>query len=200
MAPDGGVATTSAAALRSADEEAIMVPLCAKQSYAEHMRSAFDLARLMAVAGVLTATAAGQSVSSPQQFLEQWGKAWESHDVDAIMRLHADDCVTVNRFGVIASGKDEIRRNVAWLHNGPFHSAHFAAPKLLDQRKVAPGFVLLHASWKNPSGRTTPAEDDLVMTVMLRDFGDDGWAAEEIDTHTVEPLAPAVAPTNASGG
>ncbi len=138
---------------------------------------------------------AGQTIaSSPQQFLDLWGKAWESHDVDAIMRLHADDCVTVNRFGVTASGKDEVRRNIAWLHNGPFHNSHFVTPKLLDQRKLASGVLAIHASWKNPSGRTDPPEDDLVMTVVLRDFGAEGWLAEEIDTHTIEPLAPAVAP------
>lgn len=120
--------------------------------------------------------------------------------MDNIMRLHADDCVWVNRFGVTASGKDEIRRSITWLHNGPFHTAHFAAPKMLDSRRIAPGVVALHASWKNPSGRSDPPEDDLVMTVVLRDFGSgEGWLAEEIDTHTVEPLAPAVAPESTAG-
>lgn len=158
------------------------------------MRSACVVVRVLALAAGLAATGYGQTVSSPQQFLDLWGKSWEAHDVEGIMRLHADDCVTVNRFGVVANGKDEVRRNVTWLHNGPFHNAHFAAPKLLDQRKLAPGVVALHASWKNPSGRSDPPEDDLVMTVILRDFGAEGWLAEEIDTHTVEPLAPAVAP------
>ena len=111
---------------------------------------------ILALAAGITMPGFGQTATSPQQFLELWGKAWDTHDVDAIMRLHADDCETVNRFGVAASGKDEVRRNVAWLHNGPFHSAHFASPKLLDQRKLAPGVVALHASWKNPSGRTDP--------------------------------------------
>lgn len=134
----------------------------------------------------------GQTVGSAQQFLELWGKAWEAHDVDAIMKLHADDCVSVNRFGVVASGKDEIRRTVAWLQNGPFRTAHFPAPKLLDQRKLAPGVITLQASWGNPSGKTDPAEDALVMSVVLKDYGTEGWLAEEIDAHTVEPLAPAV--------
>jgi uncharacterized protein (TIGR02246 family) len=141
----------------------------------------------------------GQTVTSPQQFLELWGKAWDAHDVDAIMKLHADDCVTVNRFGVVANGKDEIRRAVAWLHNGPFHDAHFTAPKLMDQRKVAPNVIAFQASWKNPSGKADPPEDDLVMTVVLKDFGSAGWLAEEIDTHTVEPLAPAVVPGGSGG-
>lgn len=141
----------------------------------------------------------GQTVSSPQQFLELWGKAWEGHDVDAIMRLHADDCVIVNRFGVVASGKDEIRRGVAWLHNGPFKTAHFSTPKLLDQHKIASGVISLHATWKNPSGKADPPEDDLVLTIVLKDFGADGWLAEEIDTHTVEPLAPSVTEAASTG-
>ena len=158
------------------------------------MRKPSVVALVFALAMGMTMPSFGQVASSPQQFLEMWGKAWDAHDVDAIMRLHSDDCVTVNRFGVAANGKDEVRRSVTWLHNGPFRAAHFANPKLLDQRKLVPGVVVLHASWKNPSGRTDPPEDELVMTVVLRDFGPDGWLAEEIDTHTVEPLAPAVVP------
>ena len=156
------------------------------------MRATGTFLGMLALTVGMAGTAFGQTVGSAQQFLELWGKAWDTHDVDAIMKLHADDCVTVNRFGVIASGKDEIRRGVVWLHNGPFHNSHFAAPKLLDQRKTAPGVITLQASWKNPSGKAGPAEDDLVMTVILKDFGAEGWLAEEVDTHTVEPLAPAV--------
>ncbi len=140
----------------------------------------------------MAGSAFGQTVGSAQQFVDLWGKAWDTHDVDAIMKLHADDCVTVNRFGVIASGKDEIRRAVTWLHSGPFHTAHFAPPKVLNQRKLAPGVIAFQASWKNPSGKSDPPEDDLVITVVLKDFGAEGWLAEEIDTNTVEPLAPAV--------
>ena len=69
---------------------------------------------------------------------------------------------------------------------------------MLDSRRIAPGVVTLHASWKNPSGRQDPPEDELVITVVLRDFGGDGWLAEEVDTHTVEPLAPAVAPESSA--
>jgi uncharacterized protein (TIGR02246 family) len=162
------------------------------------MKSAGVFVRVVALVAGLAATGYAQTANTPQQFLELWGKAWDSHDVDAIMRLHADDCVSVNRFGVMASGKDEIRRSVTWLHNGPFHTAHFGPPKLMDQRKLAPGVLAVHASWKNPSGRQDPPEDDLVMTLVLRDLGSEGWVAEAVDTHTVEPLAPAVAPEAAA--
>ena len=155
------------------------------------MKAFSVVARCLTLAVGVAAPGYGQVVTSPQQFLELWGKAWDTHDVDAIMRLHADDCVTVNRFGVTAEGRDEVRRSVTWLHNGPFHNAHFTAPKLLNQRKLGPGVIALHASWKNPSGRSDPPEDNLVMTIVLRDFGAEGWLAEEIDTHTVEPLTPA---------
>ena len=63
---------------------------------------------------------------------------------------------------------------------------------MLDQRKLVTGVIAFNASWKNPSGRADRPEDELVMTIVLRDFGAEGWLAEEIDTHTVEPLAPAV--------
>jgi ketosteroid isomerase-like protein len=144
----------------------------------------------------MTIRAMAQTATTPQQFLDLWGKAWDNHDVDAIMRLHAEDCVTVNRFGVVTRGKDPTRRAVTWLHSGPFKNAHFGAPKLLMQRKIAPGLVVIEASWKNPSGRTAPAasDDDLVLTVMLRDADQDGWVAEQIDVHTVDALAPGTVP------
>lgn len=148
----------------------------------------------------MAVSAYGQTVGSAQQFLDFWGKSWDGHDVDAIMRLQADDCVLVNRFGVVASGKDEIRRSMTWLHSGPFHTAHFITPKLLDQRKMAPNVITLQASWRNPSGKAEPAEDEMVMTVVLKDYGSDGWLAEEIDMHTVEPLAPAVVSGAATAG
>ena len=158
------------------------------------MKSARTWFCLVALLAETAVPCFGQGAGSAQQFLELWGKAWEAHDVDAIVRLHADDCVTVNRFGVEASGKDEIRRAMAWLHNGPFHNAHFGAPKLLDQRRLTPGLMVLHASWKNPSGRADPPEDTLVVTLILKDFGPEGWLAEEVDTHTVDPLAPGSVP------
>lgn len=150
-----------------------------------------------ALAAGLTVSGWAQTVSSPQQFLDLWGKAWDAHDVEGIMRLYADDCITVSRFGVVANGKDEVRRNVTWLNNGPFHAAHFGAPRLLDARKVAPNVLVLHANWKNPSGRPSQPDDELVMTVTLKDLGSLGWLAEEVDTHTVDPLAPSVTPDNA---
>lgn len=161
------------------------------------MKSLRALIGLGALLSASALSAGAQTAGSAQQFLELWGKTWDAHDVDGIMKLYADDCVTVNRFGVVANGKDEIRRATTWLHNGPFHTAHFAAPKLLDQRRIAPGVVALQASWKNPSGRPETPEDDLIMTVVLRDLGSEGWLAEEVDTHTVEPLAPSVVPATA---
>ncbi len=163
------------------------------------MRATRTILGLFALTVGMASPFSGQTVGSAQQFLELWGKAWDAHDVDAIMKLHAEDCVAVNRFGVVANGKDEIRRTVAWLQNGPFHTAHFGVPKLLDQRKMAPGVITLQATWANPSGKADPPEDGLVMTVILKDFGTEGWLAEEIDTHTVEPLAPAVVSDGVAG-
>ena len=170
-----------------------------RRRYARAMRST---RAIVSLCGVLLATAlpcAGQTGGAAQQFLELWGKAWDTHDIDGMMKLYADDCVTVNRFGVVANGKDEIRRATTWLHNGPFHTAHFAAPKLLEQHKIAPGVIALQASWKNPSGKADSPEDDLIMTVVLRDLGAEGWLAEEVDTHTVDPLAPSVVPEHTGG-
>lgn len=167
--------------------------------YAREMRRVRIAASLLALTVGLAVTGFGQTAGSPQQFLELWGKAWDTHDVDEIVRLHADDCVTVNRFGEVVSGRDEIRRAVTWLHNGPFKTAHFSAPKLIQQRKLAPGLIVLQASWRNPSGKADPPEDEMVVTLLLKDFGPDGWVAEEVDMHNVQPLAPGTMPVTPAG-
>lgn len=149
------------------------------------------------VATLVTACAASAAQvqpvipTTPQQFLDAWGSAWEAHNVDAMVRLYADDGVNVNRFGVISHGRDELRRTLGWLHQGPFKTSHFATPRLLDQRRVG-SVTIMHAAWKNPSGRAGSAEDDLILTIVLKDLGTDGLEAEEVNTVTVEPIAPAL--------
>ena len=135
------------------------------------------------------ACAQGQAVAhTPAEFLAMWGAAWQAHDVEGIMRLHAEDCVTVNRFGSVYGSKAETAPQMAHLHNGPFKGASFPMPKLLLERTLAPGLIEVVATWQNPAlNPANPAEvSDMVFSVLLKDHGAEGLLAEQVDLHNVD--------------
>ena len=71
--------------------------------------------------------AAQTEIPGIREFLKAWDTAWNAHNVEAIVRLHADDCVTVNRFGTLLVGKAATRKQMQMLHGDPevFKNAHF---------------------------------------------------------------------------
>ena len=153
------------------------------------MKTFFRWAAVAAIVG-LSGTGFGQVVAhSPEEFLVQWGAAWNAHDVDAIMRMHAEDCVTVNRFGTLARNKAATYVQMTHLHATVFKGMSFPTPKLLLARTVAPGLIEIQASWQNPQIRpaTPGAVDDMVFSMLLKDSGKDGLLAEDVDLHNVDP-------------
>lgn len=60
-----------------------------------------------------------------QAYLAAWDKAWNAHDIDGILRLHAEDCVTVNRFGTLFVGKQATAKHMERLQKQIFKDAHF---------------------------------------------------------------------------
>lgn len=43
-----------------------------------------------------------------QAFLIAWITAWNAPDADAMMRLHSDDCTTINRVGMLFLDKNSL--------------------------------------------------------------------------------------------
>jgi uncharacterized protein (TIGR02246 family) len=127
-----------------------------------------------------------------QAYLDDWIAAWNAHDVDSLMHLHADDCITVNRFGKMLVGRDETERHVKMLHTQIFKSQHFPSFRILHQRALSSDFVVLQAGWQNPSLQPPPAPpmNDMVVTFLLKRSGA-SWVAEEVDLHNVEASPPA---------
>jgi uncharacterized protein (TIGR02246 family) len=120
-------------------------------------------------------------------YLVAFVAAWNAHDVEGILRLSSDDCVAVNRFGAILIGKQENRKQQERLQTQVFKDAHFPPLRLLHERTLAPGLVIIQAAWQNPSLEPPPAPqvNDMVVTFVLRKSGDH-WVAEQIDLHNVE--------------
>ena len=106
---------------------------------------------LLSLTSAVALPAIGQSVDGDvQEFLTAWDAAWNAHPADGILRLHAEDCVTVNRFGTLFVGKQAAAGQMERLQKEIFKDAHFPPLQLLNLRSVTPDLVILQTAWQNP--------------------------------------------------
>ncbi len=132
--------------------------------------------------------------AAAQEFLTRWERAWNNHDAHQLCLLHTLDANTVNRFGTFVQGRDALEKALGFLHGegGPFHTVTAPPLHLLDLRQIAPGVMILQASWKspvmNPDGKLdlTRQDDMIVSYTLVRDAGD--WKATQVDLHNVDKM------------
>jgi uncharacterized protein (TIGR02246 family) len=133
------------------------------------------------------------SVADPagiQSFLTAWVAAWNAHDADAILRLHADDCATVNRVGRVLLDKAALKPHMEMLQNVHFKGVQWPPFRLLKERSLAADLVIVQALWPQLTTNMPPPwpkVGDMIFTFLLKKSGD-GWIAEQVDTHDVFPL------------
>jgi ketosteroid isomerase-like protein len=127
-------------------------------------------------------------------FLRRWDEAWANHDARAIAALHTDDAVTVNRFGTVVRGRDELGKALGFLHgdHGPFHNSVFPPLELLIERSIALNVQIVQAKWENPvmkpDGTVDPAStNDMIVTFILLKTGN-SWLASEVNLVNVEKM------------
>jgi hypothetical protein len=129
----------------------------------------------------VTLPAMGQSVDADvQEFLTASDAAGTAHAADGILRLPAEDCVTVNRFGTLFVGKQATAGQMERLQKEIFKDAHFPSLLLLNLRSVTPDLVILQAARQNPSLHSPPAPQvsDMIVSMLRRRNGS-GSLAEE---------------------
>jgi hypothetical protein len=136
----------------------------------------------------VTTAATQDSSSSVGPFLVAWVAAWNTHDTDALMRLDADDCVHINAGGRLFLDKKATSQHIKELLNGEHKDSQFPPLRLLYQRTIAPGLIVLQAAWQSPSPDAKEMTD-MLFTFTLKRSGS-GWLAEQVDAHDVEDLAP----------
>ncbi|AEU37159.1 Cif family virulence factor [Granulicella mallensis] len=150
-----------------------------------HFRSRNSLLSTAFILLLLTFTVTlppmGQSVDADvQEFLTAWDAAGNAHAADGILRLHAEDCVAVNRFGTSLVGKQATAGQMERLPKEIFKDAHLPPLQLLNLRSVTPDLVILQASCQNPSLHPLPAPQVSGMIVsILRRRNGSGSLAEE---------------------
>jgi uncharacterized protein (TIGR02246 family) len=137
-------------------------------------------------------TATPTPVADPagvQSFLTAWVAAWNAHDADAILRLHADDCTTVNRTGTVFLDKAELKPQMERLQNVHFKDVQWPPFRLLHERSLTPELVVVQVAWPQLTTGMPPPwpkVGDMIFTFLLKKSGD-GWLAEQVDTHDVFP-------------
>jgi uncharacterized protein (TIGR02246 family) len=153
------------------------------------------------VAAALQATTPGVSVhawsdqpatadvAGVQSFFTAWDAAWKAHDPDAILRLHAADCTTVNRVARLFLDRNSLIIQMNRLQKETFKDAQFLPSKILHEKLLTPDLVIVQVAAHNPSQLPPPQPQfyDLIQTFVLKRNGD-GWLAEEVDIHDWEGL------------
>jgi uncharacterized protein (TIGR02246 family) len=137
---------------------------------------------------------AADDTADAKLFLRKWDEAWAKHDAVAIAALHTDDAVTVNRFGTVVRGREDVEKALGFLHgaHGPFHNSVFPPLELLIQRTIHPNVQAMQAKWQNPvmrpDGTIDPASiNDMIVTFILLKTGG-AWLASEVNLVNVEKM------------
>jgi uncharacterized protein (TIGR02246 family) len=115
-----------------------------------------------------------------QSFLTAWVAAWNAHDADAILKLHADDCATVNRTGTVFLDKAALKPQMEMLQNVHFKDVQWPPFRLLHERSLTPDLVVVQVLWPQLTTGMPPPwpkVGDMIFTFLLRKNGD-GWLAE----------------------
>jgi uncharacterized protein (TIGR02246 family) len=137
-------------------------------------------------------TATPTAVADPagvQSFLTAWVAAWNDHDADAILRLHADDCTSVSRAGAVYLDKAALKPHMEMLQNVHFKDVQWPPFRLLHERSLTSDLVVVQAEWPQLTTMMPPPwpkVGDMVFTFLLKKNGG-GWLAEQVDAHDVFP-------------
>lgn len=132
--------------------------------------------------------------AAAQEFLTRWEEAWNRHDAHQLCLLHTPDANTVNRFGTLVQGRDELEKALGFLHGegGPFHEVTAPPLKMLDLRQIARDVMILQASWTSPvmkpNGKLDLAKEDaMIVSYTLLKEGS-SWRAAQVDLHNVDKM------------
>jgi uncharacterized protein (TIGR02246 family) len=121
-----------------------------------------------------------------QAWLTAWVVGWNAHDAAAIMRLHAEDCVTVNQVGRLFIGKKATSIQMDTLQKGFYKDAHSPPFRPLHERFLTPELAIVQVATHNEA-----LNNDAIVTFLLKKNGD-GWLAEQVNVQVAEhlPTAP----------
>lgn len=129
-----------------------------------------------------------------ETFFQQWVTTWNNRDVKALVALHTEDAVTINRYGTLLEGRAEAEQALAFLRglHGPFADFVFPPMEIVAARQIAPGVLIAQTTWSapilGPDGKTVPNQfNEMILSYTLVGEGED-WKVTQIDGHNVEKM------------
>jgi uncharacterized protein (TIGR02246 family) len=116
-----------------------------------------------------------------------FASAWNQHDMDALAGLFHADAAFVNVAGAYLQGREDIRRQHAAVHAGPYKDSVLRA-EVLDARELAPGVIVAHVRTELDGDDRVPGQTrrSLVTFVIERRAGLWRFAAAH-NTNVVPP-------------
>lgn len=115
--------------------------------------------------------------------------AWNRHDTGELAGLFHDDAGFVNVLGVLYRGREEIRRQHALVHAGPYRESVLQA-ELVDARKLGPDVIVAHIRTEVAGDARAPGQTraSLLTVVIQRRTGLWRFAA----AHNTQIVPPAL--------
>ena len=124
----------------------------------------------------LAATSVAQS-ASPEAIVDDFAKAWNSHEAKAFERLFAEDVIWVPVAEVRAEGRADLVKELAEAHATWAKSTTVAQSdtkiQMLGPDVAVVFFHSLLAGQRDEQGKPMPAADRAMMVVVVKQ--PDGW-------------------------
>ncbi len=122
----------------------------------------------------------------PEDALDRFRSAWNSHDMEALGALFHADATFVNRFGHYVRGVKEIVALHAQIHE-TIYSDSTLETEPVDLIPIADGAVVVHFWCRLETGAAHPAGphavDTLIQAVLTRE--DDHWRFKAVENVTL---------------
>ena len=136
------------------------------------LHSIFKVVTPALLSALFAATSAAQSVS-PEAVVEDFVKAWNSHNINAFDRLFADNAIWVPVAEARVVGHNEVIKGFEEIHTTWAKNTTIRATDIKVQR-VRPevAVILFHARYLD-GGKEVPGLDRAMIIVAVKESG--GW-------------------------
>jgi uncharacterized protein (TIGR02246 family) len=135
--------------------------------------SIFKLTVSLFLSALIAATSAAQS-ATPQAVVDDFVKAWNSHDMKAFDRLFTDDAIWVPVAEVMDEGRASIIKDLGEAHSTWAKTTTLTQSGALKTQQVRPdvAVLLFHLHFLQ-DGKEVPGIDRAMIIVVVN--GTDGW-------------------------
>jgi uncharacterized protein (TIGR02246 family) len=116
-----------------------------------------------------------------------FSSAWNRHDMDALAGLFHEDAGFVNVRGSYMQGAEEIRRQHAAIHAGPYKHSVLRA-EVVDARELASGAIVAHVGTELEGDERAPGQTRHALATFVIQRRGRLWRFAAAHNTEVQPL------------